>query len=47
VDAIRRHFKKEVNLKDIVEDFDLRGYDEYRDSDALTRFQRAVLERTH
>ena len=47
VDAIKKHLNGEIDLKSIVEDNDLRGYDECRDSRGLERLRRAVLERTN
>jgi hypothetical protein len=46
VDTIRRHLKKEIDLKNVVEDGDLKGYDEYRDNNGLTRFRQAIRELT-
>lgn len=46
IDAIKRHLKKEINLKNIVENGDLKGYDEYREDNGLNRFRQAIREIT-
>lgn len=45
VDIIGKHLRREIDLKNLVEDADLRGYDEYRDSEGTRRLTQAVLER--
>ena len=44
IDAIRKHLRQEIDLKSIVEDVDLKGYDEYRDDNGLARFKHIVSE---
>ena len=45
VEAVKSHLRGEIDLRKVVDNIDLKGYDEYRDSHGIERLRQAVLER--